>query len=204
MGSMTSISIICCLLARSRLRKYPTGYASTRQMIVASAASSRLRPKTEAYRPMLVRLARVTWPSLLVRAYHTTMPSGTTINRTIHTRYGAAAQREALERSIPSHLLAGHDVNFIRANVHADQLARLAGLGGVDQPFFAFHVNVHFKMHALEDHLAHKAGQLAGGRRNDIHVLRADNHLHRLARLKAAVHAGKFLPAKADKEVFFP
>ena len=44
-------------------------------------------------------------------------------------------------------------------------------------PFFAFHVNVHFKMHALEDHLAHKAGQLAGGRRNDIHVLRADNGL---------------------------
>ena len=53
-------------------------------------------------------------------------------------------------------------MNFIRANVHADQLARLTGLGGVDQPFFAFHVNVHFKMHALEDHLAYKAGQLAG------------------------------------------
>ena len=150
---MTSISMICCLLARRRLRKYPTGNARTRQMTVASAASSRLRPKTDAYRPMPVRLASVKEPFASVRAYQTTIARGTTMKMHIHTRYGAAAHREALERSIGSHLLAGHDVNFVGTDVHADQLAGLAGLGGMDEPFLAFHIHMHLKMDALENHL---------------------------------------------------
>ena len=85
-GSMTSISIMCCLLARRRDRKYPTGNARTRQMTVDTAARIRLRINTLAYRPIWVRFSRVNCPSALVRAYHTTINSGTTINIPIHSR----------------------------------------------------------------------------------------------------------------------
>ena len=47
MGSMTSISMMCCLFTRRRDRKYPTGKAMIRQMTVAISASSRLRANTE-------------------------------------------------------------------------------------------------------------------------------------------------------------
>ena len=92
-------------------------------------------------------------------------------------------------------------MNFVRADVHADKLAGLAGLGGMDDPLIAFHIDVHFKVNALEDDLAHKAGQHTDRGRHDLHVLRADDDLHRLVDFKAAVHAGEIMAAEVDQKV---
>ena len=71
----------------------------------------------------------------------------------------------------------------------------------MDNPLIALHIDVHFKVNALENDLAHKAGQHTHRRRHNLHILRADNHLHRLIGLEAAVHTGKVMPAEVDKEV---
>ena len=100
MGSIMSISIMCCLLARRRERKYPTGNAMTRQITVEIAAKIRLRANTLEYRPIWVRLSKVNWPSAFVMAYQMTMKSGTTVKMSIQTRYGPASQREDLDLSM--------------------------------------------------------------------------------------------------------
>ena len=100
MGSIISISMICCLLARRRERKYPTGNAMTRQTTVEMAARIRLRANTLEYRPIWVRLSRVNCPSAFVMAYQMTMNSGTTVKMAIQSRYGPASQREDLDLSI--------------------------------------------------------------------------------------------------------
>ena len=100
MGSIMSISIMRCLLARRRERKYPTGNAMTRQITVEIAAKIRLRANTLEYRPIWVRLSKVNWPSAFVIAYQMTMKSGTTVKMAIQTRYGPASQREDLDLSM--------------------------------------------------------------------------------------------------------
>ena len=92
-------------------------------------------------------------------------------------------------------------MNFVRADVHADKLTGLAGLRGVDDPLIAFDINMHFKVNALEDDLTHKAGQHTDRGRHNLHILGADNDLHRLVRLEAAVHTGEIIPAEVDKKV---
>ena len=46
MGSIISMSMMCCLLARRRDKKYPIGNAIIKQMMVEMAARIRLRANT--------------------------------------------------------------------------------------------------------------------------------------------------------------
>ena len=100
MGSIMSISMMCCLLARRRERKYPTGNARTRQITVEIAAKIRLRANTAGIPPDLGQVVQGELPSAFVMAYQMTMKSGTTVKMAIQTRYGPASQREDLDLSM--------------------------------------------------------------------------------------------------------
>ena len=63
----------------------------------------------------------------------------------IQSRYGPASQREVLDLSIAYTSERLHDMNFVGADVHADQFAGLACLGGVDQPLIAFRIHDAFQ-----------------------------------------------------------
>ena len=71
----------------------------------------------------------------------------------------------------------------------------------MDQPFLAFHIHMHLKVDALEDDFADKAREHTGRRRYNNDVLRADNDLHGLVDLEAAVYTGEIMPAETHKEV---
>ena len=102
----------------------------------------------------------------------------------------------------PSPLRAVHDVDLVRPDVHADELAHLRRLGGVDHPLVARLPHVHLVMHALEDDVFHHGPSAGPEWRAPPGCPPGAPPPARSPRLrKARVHAGEFLPGEFHAEV---
>ena len=85
----------------------------------------------------------------------------------------------------------------------ADIRALFDGIGRLDHPFEAVDVDDRLVMHTHERDGRDRAAKLALFRRDDVHVLGADDDVDRLVFGEAAVDADEILPAEIDEEVFF-
>ena len=71
----------------------------------------------------------------------------------------------------------------------------------MDQPLAALALDVHLKVHTLEDDIVHHAHKLTFHRGYHLDILRAHHHLHALLPGKAAVHAGEIHAGEGHQKV---
>ena len=88
-----------------------------------------------------------------------------------------------------------HDVDVLRIQADADDGADAVVIRGLDQPFEALELHDDVVVQTLEGDAGDGAYQMALICGNNVDVLRADDHVHRLVGVKARVHAVKD-PAK--------
>ena len=84
----------------------------------------------------------------------------------------------------------------VRLQIDADVGAFLHRIGGLNHPLEAVDVHDGLIMHTHEGDGGHGTLQHAGFRLHDIHILRADDHVHRLVGSKAGIQAVKDLTAE--------
>ena len=89
----------------------------------------------------------------------------------------------------------------IGVDLDADAGAHRGEVGGLNQPLKALEVHDGVVVDPLEGHLGNGAGELSRSLRDDVDVLGADDHVHRLVGGEAAVQALELLAVHAHHAV---
>ena len=82
-----------------------------------------------------------------------------------------------------------HDMDRIRINFQANHITHSLMVGGLDHPLKAADIHNNLKMHALEGHARHCAGEHPLFCGDDIHILRANDRVYRFIFLEALIKA---------------
>ena len=85
----------------------------------------------------------------------------------------------------------------VRIDLYADFCPDRREVGGLNEPLKTTKIYDDVIVDPLEGDLRNRARELSLFFRHDIDILGANDHIHRLIFLKAAVHAGKFLSIHA-------
>ena len=89
----------------------------------------------------------------------------------------------------------------VRLQIDADVLVHIHKVCGLDHPLEAIDVHNNLIVHAEEGYRGDNALQHALVLGHNVHILGADDHVHRLPLVKTAVKAGELLPGEGHQPV---